>query len=119
MPVHVGVDNIGEALEHFASGIWVFDAKFRFDRYSESDLSAKADDIHKMYTYRDALIGCRGAYAVYPGDAAIMYSAPTPDRPTHVNQSIAGRDGIGSVANRVPWRGRYPFEAVSRCEQPI
>jgi len=30
-----------------------------------------------------------------------MYSAPTPDRPTHVNRYIGGRDGIGSVANRV------------------
>lgn len=32
MPVHVGVDKIGEAPEHFASGMWVFDAKFGFDR---------------------------------------------------------------------------------------
>ncbi|MGI6539523.1 MAG: DUF2357 domain-containing protein [Bacillota bacterium] len=82
-------------------GMWVFDAKFRFDRQSESDLSAKADDIHKMHTYRDALPKCRGAYAVYPGDAAIMYSSPASACPTDVNPSVAGRGGIGSVANRV------------------
>jgi predicted component of viral defense system (DUF524 family) len=55
---------------------WIhFDAKYRLDfskwkEELEGDTIAtsfKRDDIHKMHTYRDALLGTRGSYVLYPG----------------------------------------------------
>lgn len=52
-----------------------FDAKYRLDltkwksELSGSDVASsfKREDIHKMHTYRDALLGTRGSYVLYPG----------------------------------------------------
>ena len=62
---------------------WIhFDAKYRLDgqkiaeelrlvedggRQRSSDPTYKSDDIHVMHTYRDALLGTRGSYILYPG----------------------------------------------------
>jgi len=53
-----------------------FDAKYRLDLSKwKSELkgddaiasSFKREDIHKMHTYRDAVLGTRGSYVLYPG----------------------------------------------------
>lgn len=77
------------------NGMWVFDAKFRLDRKGECDF-AKADDVHKMHAYRDALVGCRGAYVVHPGDEMIVY----PVDPKEVDACIVARDGVGVIPAR-------------------
>ena len=33
----------------------------------ESTAVVKREDIHKMHTYRDAVLGTRGSYVLYPG----------------------------------------------------
>lgn len=55
---------------------WIhFDAKYRLDlskwkselNGGDDALTFKKDDIHKMHTYRDAVMGTRGSYILYPG----------------------------------------------------
>lgn len=41
-----------------------FDAKYRINLENDT---FKRDDIHKMHTYRDAVLGTRGSYVLYPG----------------------------------------------------
>lgn len=56
-----------------------FDAKYRLDLSKwKSELngedivtSFKREDIHKMHTYRDAVLGTRGSYVLYPGSERI------------------------------------------------
>lgn len=56
-----------------------FDAKYRLDltkwksELSGNDIanSFKREDIHKMHTYRDAVLGTRGSYVLYPGSERI------------------------------------------------
>ncbi len=56
-----------------------FDAKYRLDlsmrtaeRSGDHKVSTfKKNDIHKMHTYRDALMGTRGSYVLYPGNEMI------------------------------------------------
>lgn len=51
-----------------------FDAKYRVDRRTFVSSSradrAKSGDIEKMHTYRDALLGTRGSYVLYPSTDA-------------------------------------------------
>lgn len=56
--------------------IWLhFDAKYRVNRIEdligddtdEPALVAKAEDLYKMHTYRDAIVRAAGAYVVFPG----------------------------------------------------
>ncbi|MEA4883281.1 MAG: DUF2357 domain-containing protein [Clostridia bacterium] len=87
------------------AGMWVFDAKFRLDRKSGFDDSAKVDDICKMHSYRDALPGCRGAYAVYPGDEELMYPAPGGEPSVAVcdragSAACVAIDGVGAIPAR-------------------
>lgn len=60
----------------------ILDAKFKGKRdgfYGESDdgstFSWKDDDIDKMHCYREAIKGVTGAYILYPGERAVVYSA--------------------------------------------
>jgi predicted component of viral defense system (DUF524 family) len=60
----------------------IFDAKFKGQRggfYGEntdgSVTSWKDEDIDKMHCYREAIKGVIGAYILYPGDQAVIYSA--------------------------------------------
>lgn len=56
-----------------------FDAKYRLDLTKwkselggkDATFSFKRDDIHKMHTYRDALLGTRGSYVLCPGSERI------------------------------------------------
>ena len=56
-----------------------FDAKYRLDlsrwkselQGNKNSLSFKREDIHKMHTYRDAVLGTRGSYVLYPGSEII------------------------------------------------
>lgn len=56
-----------------------FDAKYRLDlskwnselNGDENSSTFKKDDIHKMHTYRDAVLGTRGSYVLYPGRETI------------------------------------------------
>jgi len=56
-----------------------FDAKYRLDlsRWkaelggNQSVSTFKKDDIHKMHTYRDAVMGTRGSYILFPGKEKI------------------------------------------------
>jgi len=56
-----------------------FDSKYRLDfskwksELSSTDIASsfKREDIHKMHTYRDAVLGTRGSYVLYPGNERI------------------------------------------------
>lgn len=77
-----GVFNPDVSISMEMSGIvhWLhFDAKYRLDfsKWKEElsgnpvALSFKREDIHKMHTYRDAVLGTRGSYVLYPGSERI------------------------------------------------
>ena len=60
----------------------IFDAKFKGQRggfYGEGDDGAigrwKDEDIDKMHTYREAIRNVSGAYILYPGEEAMVYTA--------------------------------------------
>ncbi|NQV23009.1 MAG: DUF2357 domain-containing protein [Rhodopirellula sp.] len=51
---------------------WVhFDAKYRVGLPNSAGRprSHRADDVHKMHAYRDAILGTRGSYVLFPGDS--------------------------------------------------
>lgn len=86
-----------------------FDAKYRLDLGkwraqllgAEETSSFKREDIHKMHTYRDALLGTRGSYILYPGRERI--------NEIHIrNPSKAYRD-----ANLIPSVGAFPLKPDS------
>lgn len=77
-----GVFNPDISISMEMNGIvhWLhFDAKYRLDlsKWKEElsgnlvSLSFKREDIHKMHTYRDAMLGTRGSYVLYPGSERI------------------------------------------------
>ncbi|MAR92737.1 MAG: hypothetical protein CML06_17925 [Pseudomonadales bacterium] len=77
-----GVFNPDVSISMEMNGIvhWLhFDAKYRLDLSKwKSELSGddiissfKREDIHKMHTYRDAVLGTRGSYVLYPGSERI------------------------------------------------
>lgn len=77
-----GVFNPDVSISMEMNGIihWLhFDAKYRLDLSKwKSELSGKdnvssfkREDIHKMHTYRDAVLGTRGSYVLYPGNERI------------------------------------------------
>lgn len=58
-----------------------FDAKYRLERFHWTDAAQESvsessrptyqqDDMNKMHCYRDAILGTRGAYVLYPGQSA-------------------------------------------------
>ncbi len=65
---------------------YVFDAKFKVENIDTEELfnpeetsgggsnTFKKQDVHKMHTYRDAIDGCLGAFAVYPGSNTKLFS---------------------------------------------
>ncbi|WP_223317777.1 DUF2357 domain-containing protein [Leuconostoc mesenteroides] len=48
-----------------------FDSKFRISNYG----SSKNDDIVKMHSYRDGIVGTIGAFVLFPGDQKDIYLA--------------------------------------------
>lgn len=72
--------DISIAIEVNGCTHWLhFDAKYRLDlsrwrsELGRSDIASsfKREDIHKMHTYRDAVLGTRGSYVLYPGSEKI------------------------------------------------
>lgn len=73
----------------FATHWLNFDAKYRLERFQWEDAAQKdgadsstskqqayrQDDLNKMHCYRDAILGTRGAYILYPG-RAVETAAP-------------------------------------------
>lgn len=82
--------DISIAVETPAESHWLnFDAKYRLEKFqwedaaqeTERDYSGpqqqayRQDDLNKMHCYRDAILGTRGAYVLYPGQPL---EAPVP-----------------------------------------
>ncbi|MBC53915.1 MAG: hypothetical protein CMQ34_08785 [Gammaproteobacteria bacterium] len=93
---------------------WIhFDAKYRLDlsqfrralSSGEPSSSFKREDIHKMHTYRDAVLGTRGSYVLYPGSEILneIYVR---------NPNKAYRS-----SNLVPSVGAFPLKPTSAHEQ--
>ncbi len=68
--------DISISIEMNDTSHWIhFDAKYRLDlskfktelKGGDPVSSFKQEDIHKMHTYRDAVLGTRGSYVLYPG----------------------------------------------------
>lgn len=76
----------------------IFDAKYKGNRpgfYCEGDDGTiqrwKEEDIDKMHTYRDAILGVTGSFILYPGKHDIFY-------PHHAGSSFI--DGVGALSLR-------------------
>jgi predicted component of viral defense system (DUF524 family) len=82
-----------------------FDAKYRLDRFemSESDVdddaaTYKRADLYKMHTYRDAIIGMKTAFVVYPGTEFVFFERSGAKREDPTSITVA--DGVGAVPLR-------------------
>lgn len=54
-----------------------FDAKYRLKKLlAEGESTHMPDDVDKMHAYAAAINHSRGAYALFPGDAAELFAAP-------------------------------------------
>lgn len=87
---------------------WIlFDAKYRSTTNSNNEdsenstapASFKKDDLSKMHTYRDAILGVRGAYILYPGPGTenggrFFVRQPISDRTAHAFP------GVGAISMR-------------------
>jgi uncharacterized protein len=89
------------------SEILIFDAKYKGQRsgfYGEGEdgniFSWKEEDIDKMHTYREAIRDVIGAYILYPGEKAIVYSAHNAGRPF---------EGVGALPLK-PEAGDHPVQ---------
>lgn len=78
-----------------------FDAKYRIDRktFVSSGRAdrAKSGDIEKMHTYRDALLGTRGSYVLYPSTD------------TEVKIFVRHADEAYREKNSIPSIGAFPL----------
>ena len=84
---------------------YVFDAKYRLDRFDCNDADAddgpatyKRADLYKMHTYRDAISGIQAAFVVYPGTEFVFF-----ERARHRltdPSAITQCDGAGAVPLR-------------------
>jgi predicted component of viral defense system (DUF524 family) len=91
--------DISIAVKTPTSTHWLnFDAKYRLERFQWEDAAQEGggtpaqqkqayrqDDLNKMHCYRDAILGTRGAYVLYPGQsleasAPFLRRAETPRR---------------------------------------
>lgn len=95
-------------------GLHLLDAKFRLDAlgqlldqdagYDPAQLAAerlgtfKRGDLYKMHTYRDAIVGARSVWILYPGTEAAYYGARAHETakglPLELPDSL---DGVGGV----------------------
>jgi predicted component of viral defense system (DUF524 family) len=90
-----------------------FDAKYRLNfsmwksglQGGESAAVVKREDIHKMHTYRDAVLGTRGSYVLYPGSqsSADLYIR---------NPSKSYRE-----SNLMPGVGAFPLKPTTNLLQ--
>ena len=114
-----GVFNPDVSISLEMNGIvhWLhFDAKYRLDlskwksELSGTDIvsSFKREDIHKMHTYRDAVLGTRGSYVLYPGSERVneLY--------------VRNPDKTYRYSNFMPSVGAFPLKPTEtdvQCEQ--
>jgi predicted component of viral defense system (DUF524 family) len=87
--------------------ILIFDAKFKGKRdgfYGENDdgstFSWKDEDIDKMHCYREAIKNVTGAYILYPGERAVVYSA---------HDATGIYEGVGALPLK-PEAGAHPVQ---------
>ncbi len=89
------------------AGLHLFDAKFRQFRPSTDDpdedaddaepTSFRADDLHKMHTYRDAL-AARSVWVLYPGDEFRFYPTSSIAKVARAVDELPARlEGVGSL----------------------
>lgn len=73
----------------------------------------KQDDLYKMHTYRDGILGTRGAYVLFPGDSAGgRVDEPRPNLFVRHPSALGG----GSL-HRVPSVGAFDLAPGGRPEQ--
>ena len=112
-----------------------FDAKYRLERHlsetffeeppdGKSDARAadyeaevarvhKLEDLFKMHTYRDGILGTRGAYVLFPGDGVGgIVSLPKPNLFVR-NPAAFG----GSGSHRIPSVGAFDLAPGANAEQ--
>lgn len=89
---------VGEALH-------VFDAKYRLDRFDAGEkdpddgpATYKRADLYKMHTYRDAVVGVKTSFVVYPGTEFVFFERHGTKRT--VPNDLAMADGVGAVPLR-------------------
>lgn len=81
------------------AGLHLFDAKFRNappGTEAGGLLQAKAEDLHKMHVYRDAIPAARSAWVLFPGESFQAWGMPGGRLP-HASGLEAGFRGIGAV----------------------
>jgi predicted component of viral defense system (DUF524 family) len=99
-------------------GLHLLDAKFKLDNLGELtavDLDgdsealrrsrAKNVDLYKMHTYRDAILGARSVWVLYPGTETCFYDAHLQPKCTSVENLPAELDGVGAVPLRPEGEG--------------
>jgi len=82
-----------------------FDAKYRLDRFDVAEGDADDDsatykraDLYKMHTYRDAILGLKTAFIVYPGSEFVFFERS--GNKCHNPAMINLIDGVGAVPLR-------------------
>jgi predicted component of viral defense system (DUF524 family) len=119
-----------------ASSHWIhFDAKYRLERQQsetlfeeppngEEDVGVadyeaevarihKLEDLFKMHTYRDGILGTRGAYVLFPGDG--VGGIDGLPKPNFFVRNPAAFGGAGS--HRIPSVGAFDLAPGGRAEQ--
>ena len=83
----------------------VFDAKYRLDRFDDSEADADDDpatykraDLYKMHTYRDAIASVRTACVVYPGSEFVFFERSGVKRVAPNPMTLL--DGVGAIPLR-------------------
>jgi predicted component of viral defense system (DUF524 family) len=76
-----------------------FDAKYKVQRTSEEAINRyiKAEDIHKMHTYLDAIKHCEFAVAVYPGTEFYFYEKKEGRPINRCIETIEVLKGVGAI----------------------
>lgn len=95
------------------SGLHLLDAKFKVSNLSEllaTDLddddeardhsSFKRADLYKMHTYRDAIVGTRTVWVLYPGEECSFYDVESREPLGDLQRMRGGAEGVGAVALR-------------------
>jgi uncharacterized protein len=113
--------DISIAVQTPAATHWLnFDAKYRLERFQWEDAAQaegagssmpqqqayRQDDLNKMHCYRDAILGTRGAYVLYPGQ-----STETP-APPFLRKAEIPRRGFS-----FPSVGAFPLRPGSEEQQ--
>jgi predicted component of viral defense system (DUF524 family) len=98
-----------------SSSLHLFDAKFRLDRLDSlmpfgvegSEMQAEAAeertgtfkraDLYKMHAYRDAIVGARSVWILYPGDIARFFAVSGHAFDVHAGSELPDLAGVGAI----------------------